>query len=292
MKNFSILSIAFLILSIVASCGPKPEEQVKEFAVKFGDFVNTNQKDSVQKYYPEFELTDSLASVPVSNITVTPGNIEGVYLADFSSETFITVKLEKDGKITILESKGILVFPSNWKEILEKDSKWDDTLNDFQRRSLVNELIQKEKEKELSSRLSILDFCSWNSSEKIMEMKSDKKVISRLEKLGYTCEKKWSEYEEYCGWEPIKVDLYEFKRDLYGYNMYVKIEPLSITIEFPNEELLDNFIQTVLANRYKRAPNSNQEDITFMGPNEDCYWDGTDVFVSGKTVTISSRFEC
>ena len=276
----------------MASCGPKPEEQVKDFAVKFGDFVNTSQKDSILKYYPDFELTDSLATVPVGNITVNPGNIEGVYLAEFSSETFITVKFEKDGKISILESKGVLAFPSNLIEILEKDSKWNDSLNDFQRKSLVEEHIQKEKEKELSTRLSILDFCSWDSSDRVMVMKSDEKVISRLEKLGYTCEKKWSEYVEECGWEPIKVENYKYKRDLYGYTMKVTIEDLSTTIEFPNEELLNNFIETILANRYKKAPASYQEYYTYRGPNEDCYWNGTDILVSGKTVTIISRFEC
>lgn len=291
MKKISFLSLFIILLMI--SCGKKPEERVRDFAVRFGDFVNTNQKDSIQKYYPQFQLTDSLASVAVSNISITPGNVEGVYLAEFSPETFITVNLEKDGSITVTESKGILAFPSNLIDILKSDFKWDNTLNDIKKRSLADEYIQREKEKEMSSRLSILDFCSWNSSDKVMEMKSDKQVISKLEKLGYICEKKWSEYEEYCGDEPIKIDMYEYKRDLYGYIMNVKIEPLAITIEFPNEELLDNFIQTILANRFQKAPASYQEYYTYVGPNyQDCYWNGTDIQVSGKTVTIISRFEC
>ena len=131
MKKIFSFCFVTIILVTMASCGPKPEEQVKEFAVKFGDFINTSQKDSIQKYYPDFELTDSLASVPVGNITVNPGNIEGVYLAEFSSEAFITVKLEKDEKITILESKGIFSFPEKHVELAQKENKWEDNLSDI-----------------------------------------------------------------------------------------------------------------------------------------------------------------
>lgn len=292
MKNFySIGLISCLILLI--SCGQKPEERVKEFALKFGDFVNTNQKDSIKKYYPQFQITDSLSGIAVSNVTVNPGNAEGIYIAEFSPETFITVSVDNEGMVNVVESKNILAFPSTLIEILKNDAKWDDAFIDSKRKALVDDYMQKEKEKELANRLTIQDFCIWNSNEKVMEMKSDKKVIERLEKLGYACEKKWSEYEEYCGEEPIKVEMYDYKRDLYGYVMKIEIRPLSITIEFPNEELLANFIETALSNRFKKAPASYEDYLTYVGPNfQECYWNGTDIQVSGNTVTLISRFEC
>ena len=141
MKKIFSFCFVIILLITMASCGPKPEEQVKDFAVKFGDFVNTNQKDSIQKYYPDFELTDSLATVPVGNITVNPGNTEGVYLAEFSSETFITVKLKKDGKISILESKGVFSFPEQHVELAQKENKWENNLSDIQKRNIITEAL-------------------------------------------------------------------------------------------------------------------------------------------------------
>ena len=136
-----IFSFCFVIILLVtmASCGPKPEEQVKDFAVKFGDFVNTSQKDSIQKYYPDFELTDSLATVPVGNITVTPQETEGVYLIEYSPESTMIVSMSQNGKIIVDKSKGILAFLPDKIDLAKKTGMWDDSLSDSELAERMND---------------------------------------------------------------------------------------------------------------------------------------------------------
>lgn len=82
-----ILSLILVTnLLVLVSCGPKQEEHVNEFAVIFGDFVNTNQKDSVQKYYPDFELVDSLANIEMGNLTVLPAEENDTYQINYTPE--------------------------------------------------------------------------------------------------------------------------------------------------------------------------------------------------------------
>lgn len=183
MKNFNILSIVFLILSLVASCGCKPEEQVKEFAVKYGDFVNTNQKDSVQKYYPDFELSDSLASVPVGNITVTPDNTDGVYLVEFSSESTIIVSIAQNGKIIVDRSNGILAFSSQQIEMLEKAGVWKNNLSDVEISKLVNNETEKRNEEMHKQMEAFLPSIFIKKVDFYLEIKSN--IPTALKNIGF-----------------------------------------------------------------------------------------------------------
>ena len=133
MKEIIKKSILINVLSglFVVSCGPKPEEQVKEFAVKFGDSVNTSQKDSIQKYYPDFQLTDSLNNVPLGDITVEPGENPEDFLVKYSPETYMIIKNDK-GQIQVLESKGLLAFPADKVDIAKKTGMWDDSILDVE----------------------------------------------------------------------------------------------------------------------------------------------------------------
>lgn len=133
-----LFTFVFLLAVLVTSCGPKPEEQVKKFAVKFGDFINTNQKDSIQKYYPAFELKDFLASIALSNITVTPADSEGKYLVYYSPNTSITVKNDR-GQVEVLESRGLFEYPENKIDIAKKTGLWDDSLSDVELSQRMND---------------------------------------------------------------------------------------------------------------------------------------------------------
>ena len=195
MKKIFSFYFVIILLVTMASCGPKPEEQVKDFAVKFGDFVNTNQKDSIQKYYPDFELTDSLATVPVGNITVNPGNTEGVYLAEFSPETFITVKLEKDGKISIVESKGVLAVDSKGLDLVKNANLWNEDLKDTELRNLVNKQLRQdsiERAEKLLKALPTSNMFLDGSG----ELKDAEKIADKLTALGYERQGKFSRSRE------------------------------------------------------------------------------------------------
>lgn len=142
MKKLYFISLAIAV-SLLAACGHKHEEKIKDFAAKFGDFINTNQKDSIQKYYPDFILTDSLASVPLSNISIITEASEGIYRIEYSPEQLIVIAYNEDGDIKVEVSKGMLSFSSAQIELLEKEGLYDKTLSDVE----ISELITKELKK-------------------------------------------------------------------------------------------------------------------------------------------------
>lgn len=141
MKKSFFLSVLFVLLAV--SCGQKPEEQVQEFAVKFGDFVNTSRKDSIQKYYPEFLESDSLTTLPIGDIAVHPESTEGEFSVVYSPKTSLTVKIDKDGKILVKASKGLFVFPENQIELVQKEDNWNEDLLDIQKRDIISQTIEK-----------------------------------------------------------------------------------------------------------------------------------------------------
>lgn len=153
--------------------------------------------------------------------------------------------------------------------------------------SLRQDSIAKEEE---ANRLSILDFCKWDSSDKVMVAKPEKEVIATLKKLGFDCIKTWKESVEYCGIEETET-WYTYERENYGYNISVSLKD-NVEITFPNKDLLNSFIDTALANRYKKAPKEYSEFYTYQGPNPECYWSGSDIKVEGNKVIITYRMEC
>ena len=137
MKKFLFLSGLFIFLAI--SCGSNQEKKVSEFAVKFGDFVNLNEKDSISKYYPGFQPAESLENVSLSNITVTPGEAEGIYNVVYSPKAMMTVSVDKNGEILVKETKGLLVFPSEQIDFAKKTGMWNDNLSDQELMQRLND---------------------------------------------------------------------------------------------------------------------------------------------------------
>lgn len=138
MKKLHSLNLTGWLLVLATSCGQNPEGQVKDFAVRFGDFVNTNQKDSVQKYYPGFEKTDSLANLPLGNLIVEREDEAGIYRVEYSPEITLTVKNGK-GEIQVLESKGLFAYPEKNIELAKKTGMWDENLNDTEMAARMND---------------------------------------------------------------------------------------------------------------------------------------------------------
>lgn len=294
MKKSLFLYVSFLIL-VITSCGQKSHEKATDFALKFGDFVNVNQKDSIKAYYSDFNLTDSLANVPLTNLIVKEGSGEGVFRVEYSPQQYMILELGKNGEIQVLETKGILAFDERGLELVKNANLWNDSLSDSKLGVLVADQIMQESiakmEEEKANRLSINDFCHWDSSDKVMVGYNDATVKAKLEKLGFKCEKTWNEWVNYCE-EDVKETYYQMFREKYGYSVTVKLEGLTTEIIFSNNEAMEQFIETIEAGRFKRAPKDMWNGATYIGGSVDCYWNGTDIKIEGHTITLMSRFEC
>ena len=191
MKRFFSFCLSACLMVLAVSCGPKPEEQVKDFALRFGDFVNTNQKDSVQKYYPEFETTDSLVSVPVGNITLSPQDIEGSYLVEYSPSVSMLVYLNKEGAITITESKGLLAFNPKGIELVKNADLWKENLRDSELKQLVVEQIRQDSIEQAQKLMKAMPNYS-TFFDKDGWFKDAEKIATQLTSLGYEREGKFS----------------------------------------------------------------------------------------------------
>lgn len=116
------------------SCGGN--NKVKEFGEKFASFANANQGDSIIAVYPDGEF-DSYSFLPADSISVTEKG-DGVYIINYGSDKWIEVSMNKNGVITVDNSKGIAAFPKDKYEIAAKTGMLNDTITDITARALIN----------------------------------------------------------------------------------------------------------------------------------------------------------
>lgn len=117
---------------------PKNEKVVEDFAFRFGNFANNNQRDSIMKYYPGFELSDSIIAIPVTDLKVTTDEGKNVYSIEYSPEIYIKVE-NKEGEIHVLESKGLIAYPQDRIETAKQTGLWSDNLNDVELKQRMND---------------------------------------------------------------------------------------------------------------------------------------------------------
>ena len=178
--NSGLLVLVALIF--LNSCGSKPEEKVHDFAVRFADFVNASQKDSVEKYYPGFQFSDSLSILPMGDILVQPEETEGEFLVVYSPKFSMKVKIDKDGDITVENSKGIFAYPENQIELARKEGNWNDEVSDIQKREIIAKTLEKRK----SFTSPDLDFFNLHGPVKSMTVSvSPKNSFSSIYLWGY-----------------------------------------------------------------------------------------------------------
>lgn len=140
-KFLLIIFVSILILGV--SCEKKPEVIVDEFAVKFAEFVNDNEKDSILKYYPDFLLSDSLVEVDTDDIRIKKES-ETSYIIEYSSDIVLETEINKSGKITIENSYGLISFPEDKIDLAKKTGMWDSEISDtdLSRRMNDNEFFE------------------------------------------------------------------------------------------------------------------------------------------------------
>ena len=136
MKKICLFLAALLGLTIIASCGDKEQGDTREDAVRnygkwFIEKLAANEIDSIKVSYPEIEYAKELQPVQSDTIIIYE------YLPDQFDMTLTPgVKLKvdraKDGKITVIESRGLFAFPHDKVELAKQTGMWDEGLNDIQ----------------------------------------------------------------------------------------------------------------------------------------------------------------
>ena len=148
-------------------------------------------------------------------------------------------------------------------------------------------------QEELANRLVIGTFCKYDSNESVMATLSSNKISSNLENLGFTLINTNQTRTEVCG-DGSAIEIAKiYQRDKYGYDITVRVKSIegwvspAVEILFPNSELKNEFLKTAVKNKYKKSSSD-----FYQGPNLDCYWYGTDIYIKGNNVNITPRFEC
>lgn len=135
MKKVLFYSLSGLFF-ILCSCGSK-EGKAKEFAVKFADFVNSNQMDSIMEAYPAINF-DSIEPLSTEPVLVAESG-DGLYKVDFSDGKWVVVKVGEDGKVTVTDTKGIAAFPKDKYELAVKTGMLTDSIPDTKAQELLND---------------------------------------------------------------------------------------------------------------------------------------------------------
>lgn len=112
MKKFIAYTAALALGCLMLASCSNHNEEVKEFAVDFGNKVAANQLDSVRMLYPGAEMADSMAlAFSADSITVDALDKDGEYKVVYGNGKSITVTRAEDGKITVKESTGLFAYP-------------------------------------------------------------------------------------------------------------------------------------------------------------------------------------
>ena len=131
---FLSISIAFSGM-LLNSCGGgnklTSEEEVRNYGKYFVEKLSANQLDSLKYTYPDLTVAESLVPVSSDTIVVVETN-PGQYDVTLAKGITLKVRRSEDGKISVIESKGLFSFPSDKVKIAKKTGMWDDKLSDGQ----------------------------------------------------------------------------------------------------------------------------------------------------------------
>lgn len=131
-------------LSLIASCsGSKKDNQqeedidISQFAETFANFVNAGQLDSIKALYPTANF-DSVAPMTSDSITITENGADA-YKINYTSGKWIDIKVDSDGKISVVDSKGIASFPREKYQTAMNTGMLNDSIGDVKTQDLLND---------------------------------------------------------------------------------------------------------------------------------------------------------
>ena len=145
--NYSIFLFGLMVAGMVSCGGENKQQKVESFASRFAGYVNQNEMDSIEAFYPKANF-DSLANLPTDEITVKE-NEDGTYKVTYSDDQWIEVNVGENGNITVDKSKGVVAFPEDKRELAVSTGMLTDDLNDVkaQKRMSDNDYFEWLKKK-------------------------------------------------------------------------------------------------------------------------------------------------
>ena len=114
-------------LLLFTACGGN-KQRVQKFVETFAGYVNNNQLDSIKNVYPSANF-DSVSKLTTDSIAVVKTD-ESVYRIDYASNKWMEVKLEEDGKISVVKSHGVASFPEDKYDLAIHTGMVNDTTTD------------------------------------------------------------------------------------------------------------------------------------------------------------------
>ncbi|MDE6296416.1 MAG: phosphoethanolamine transferase CptA, partial [Muribaculaceae bacterium] len=106
---------------MMTGCMDSGKKQMKDFAEGFAQHVKSNNRDSIQFYYPGAELAESFELVyNPDSLVIEKSDKEGVYEISYNSKVAMIAEITPDGKIKVKESKGLFKYPDSKLKFAKK----------------------------------------------------------------------------------------------------------------------------------------------------------------------------
>lgn len=130
-----------------------------------------------------------------------------------------------------------------------------------------------------------------------IELKDPEVIMRALREKGFNVSKRTETHreEEGCGAEEVfDVDIYTATKKFKSGDIVLVIEGSDMEIQFPNNVVARNFIDTVKGMGFKQNDSENvyENGGSFYTNPSDCYYRGADVWIKGNVVKIFTRNEC
>lgn len=213
MKKLIPLLISLTLVAL-AACGPKPEDQVKNFAQIFARNAAKNQLDSLSLVYPDISNADSVGlKYSPDNVKVLPLDDEGInFRIRYNPETTIEIIRKKNGAIKVIESKGLFLFPDTLVKLAENWGLWNNKLNDVQ----LSKIIKEQVLPKLEFKSPDLDFFNLHGPVKSMAISyigGDGKKYPWLNVWGWKGNYEFSEEGEWINPKEVSPRFQKIERD-------------------------------------------------------------------------------
>ncbi len=122
-----------LAAALLCSCSGNKKE-VTDFAADFARKVQSGQVDSLKMVYPQIEDADSIAVTFVADsLRVDDTDKEGVYNVSYGNGVAVTVRMDGDGRMTVLDSRGLFAYPKEKEQFAIKTGALNGDLTDAEK---------------------------------------------------------------------------------------------------------------------------------------------------------------
>lgn len=133
MKKTRLFITVPLAAALLCSCSGNKKE-VTDFAADFARKVQAGQVDSLKMVYPQIEDADSIAVTFVADsLRVDDTDKDGVYNVSYGNGVAVTVRMDGDGRMTVLDSRGLFAYPKEKEQFARKTGALKGDLTDVEK---------------------------------------------------------------------------------------------------------------------------------------------------------------